>query len=121
MDNLALTWAFQRMRFGKTEMSKRSRFLDELDPGCIESIDRRSRLYSPSVPQRRSAAKRGTPIAGSNGPSYKSGQEVQHPNFGDGIIRKVEGRGEQTKLTVHFRTVGEKKLFAKFARLETLS
>ena len=46
------------------------------------------------------------------------GSQVRHVKFGVGTVRKLEGQGEQAKVTVYFRSVGPKKLLLKFAGLE---
>lgn len=45
------------------------------------------------------------------------GTRVRHPKFGAGVVRRKEGTGEGTKLTVQFERVGIKKLIARFAPL----
>ena len=54
----------------------------------------------------------------SEGLRPKPGQKVRHAQFGVGTVREVDGRGDDMKLTVHFATVGTKKLIAKYARLQ---
>jgi DNA helicase-2/ATP-dependent DNA helicase PcrA len=51
-------------------------------------------------------------------PSYRKGERVVHREFGPGTIRAVSGTGRDLKLTVRFDRWGEKKLIARFARLE---
>ncbi|HUP01736.1 MAG TPA: UvrD-helicase domain-containing protein [Gemmatimonadota bacterium] len=53
-------------------------------------------------------------------PDYRPGERVQHREFGAGTIRTVSGIGRDLKVTVRFdRTaIGEKRLVARFARLE---
>ncbi len=46
------------------------------------------------------------------------GAQVKHVKFGLGTVRRLEGQGDQTKVTVYFRSVGPKKLLLKFAGLE---
>ena len=46
------------------------------------------------------------------------GAQVRHVKFGVGTVRRLEGAGEQAKVTVYFRSVGPKKLLLKFAGLE---
>ena len=46
------------------------------------------------------------------------GSQVRHVKFGVGTVRRLEGQGEQAKVTVYFRSVGPKKLLLKFAGLE---
>lgn len=45
------------------------------------------------------------------------GTRVRHPKFGLGVVRRKEGTGEGTKLTVQFDRSGIKKLIARFAPL----
>ena len=45
------------------------------------------------------------------------GTKVRHPKFGAGVIRRKEGSGEDTKLTIQFERAGIKKLIARFAPL----
>ena len=46
------------------------------------------------------------------------GQQVRHAKFGVGTIRRLEGTGDNQKVSIYFRTVGLKKLLLKFAGLE---
>ncbi|RII28922.1 MAG: ATP-dependent DNA helicase PcrA [Geobacter sp.] len=46
------------------------------------------------------------------------GMKVRHGKFGVGVIRKVEGRGDEQKVIVWFNSVGPKKLLVRFAGLE---
>ena len=49
------------------------------------------------------------------------GTRVRHPQFGVGVVRRNEGTGAGTKLTVQFERAGLKKLIARFAPLEVVS
>jgi DNA helicase-2/ATP-dependent DNA helicase PcrA len=51
---------------------------------------------------------------------FRSGQRVRHPKYGEGIVFRREGDGEDAKLTVQFSGFGVKKLVEKFAQLERL-
>ncbi len=51
-------------------------------------------------------------------PSYRKGERVVHRDFGPGTIHSVSGTGRDLKLTVRFDRWGDKKLIARFARLE---
>ncbi|WP_429886501.1 3'-5' exonuclease, partial [Geoalkalibacter halelectricus] len=46
------------------------------------------------------------------------GARVRHLKFGVGIVRRIEGSGDNQKVTVYFSTAGPKKLLLKFAGLE---
>jgi DNA helicase II / ATP-dependent DNA helicase PcrA len=49
---------------------------------------------------------------------YRVGARVRHAKYGQGMILKVEGAGDEAKLTVSFPGYGQKKFVAKFAALE---
>ncbi|MEK6300816.1 MAG: UvrD-helicase domain-containing protein [Acidobacteriota bacterium] len=46
------------------------------------------------------------------------GSKVRHSKYGNGVVLRVEGAGEEAKLTVSFPGYGQKKFVAKFAALE---
>ncbi len=46
------------------------------------------------------------------------GMQVRHVKFGVGTVRRIEGSGDNQKVTISFRSVGPKKLLLKFAGLE---
>jgi DNA helicase II / ATP-dependent DNA helicase PcrA len=48
----------------------------------------------------------------------RSGQRVRHPKYGEGVVFRREGEGDDAKVTVQFREFGVKKLVEKFAQLE---
>jgi ATP-dependent DNA helicase UvrD/PcrA len=52
------------------------------------------------------------------GSSFRPGQRVKHPKYGEGIVYQREGEGENAKITVQFPRFGLKKLVEKYAHLE---
>jgi DNA helicase II / ATP-dependent DNA helicase PcrA len=50
----------------------------------------------------------------------KQGSRVRHPKYGEGIVFRREGDGDDAKITVQFQEHGVKKLVEKFAQLERL-
>ncbi len=46
------------------------------------------------------------------------GLQVRHIKFGVGTVRRLEGKGDNQKVTVYFHRFGPKKLLVKFAGLE---
>jgi DNA helicase II / ATP-dependent DNA helicase PcrA len=50
--------------------------------------------------------------------SFRPGQRVRHPKYGEGIVFQREGEGETAKITVQFPQFGLKKLVEKYAQLE---
>ncbi len=51
---------------------------------------------------------------------YKVGVRVYHKKFGEGTISNVEQEGDDLKVDILFDKVGNKRLMAKFARLEII-
>ncbi|HEX5235167.1 MAG TPA: UvrD-helicase domain-containing protein [Silvibacterium sp.] len=84
------------------------------------SIDNIARFFSSrGAPAPKSRPRLEIPApTGSTG--VKSGQRVRHPKYGEGIVFRREGDGEDAKITVQFSKFGVKKLVEKFAQLERL-
>ena len=51
---------------------------------------------------------------------FRPGDKVRHPIFGDGIVVKSTGAGDQEQVNVLFGGHGEKKLAVSIARLDKL-
>ncbi len=49
---------------------------------------------------------------------FRPGQRVRHPKYGEGVVYRREGQGEDAKITVQFPGFGLKKLVEKYAQLE---
>jgi DNA helicase-2/ATP-dependent DNA helicase PcrA len=49
---------------------------------------------------------------------FRLGARVRHARYGLGVVLRVEGVGEDAKLTVSFPGFGQKKFVAKYAQLE---
>jgi DNA helicase-2/ATP-dependent DNA helicase PcrA len=54
---------------------------------------------------------------GEDGQTWRTGQVVRHASFGQGVIRKVSGRGHSAKLTIDFLRSGRKRVVARYAGL----
>ncbi|HXR96587.1 MAG TPA: UvrD-helicase domain-containing protein [Terriglobales bacterium] len=67
--------------------------------------------FEPSLQQQRSTA-------GAKLPLSRTGARVRHAKFGVGTVLRVEGEGDQTKLTISFPGYGLKKLVEKMAGLQ---
>lgn len=53
-------------------------------------------------------------VINSSDPSIKKGREVRHNTFGKGVVLGVEGNGDKAKVTVFFKSVGNKKVLASY-------
>jgi DNA helicase-2/ATP-dependent DNA helicase PcrA len=58
--------------------------------------------------------------AGAGSGALREGVAILHERFGRGIVNRVEGSGENTKITVAFDNAGVKQLLMKFARFKIL-
>ncbi|GGJ64199.1 ATP-dependent helicase [Deinococcus aquiradiocola] len=136
MERLFLTAAQNRMQYGKTNAAEDSRFLEELQGG-FDTVDQYGQVqeyrqktwrdYRPTVPARPqpggnaplgSSVKNTSPLTGEL--SYRGGEKVTHPKFGEGQVLAVAGVGDKQEVTVHFPAAGAKKLLVKFANLTRL-
>lgn len=50
--------------------------------------------------------------------SYAEGDRVRHGKFGEGTVTQIVSGGRDYEVTVNFDTVGTKKMFASFAKLQ---
>ena len=109
-NRLVLTRARERSYFGDRRVTLPSRFLSEIPAECF---------VGPEVPGSTSGpvAKR-DPHAVTRTPRFRQGQSVMHDRFGYGTVLRVEGAGEDAKLTVSFPGRGATRLLAKFAGLK---
>ena len=54
--------------------------------------------------------------SGSSFGALKEGCKIEHQRFGVGVVRKIEGQGENAKATVEFQNSGVKQLLLKYAK-----
>lgn len=59
--------------------------------------------------------------SGSSFGALKEGCKIEHQRFGVGIVRKIEGQGENAKATVEFQNSGVKQLLLKYAKYTILN
>ncbi len=147
-DQLVLTCAARRRVFGEYQPAIVSRFLDEIPPALVQRHDVTESSFLSRAggmgardtnwngrpggprPTRRPAAAGRSPDPASqvtpwrdededqSGTGLRPGARVRHPHFGVGTVLSVEGSADDAKVLVRFATVGQKKLVARFARLE---
>ena len=123
-----------RRRFGQRELALPSRFLAEIPEHLLEQRGEAA-AAAPAMPPlfapRRAASRPTRPSAPTAAVSwdddvrqveiaYRPGQRVRHATYGDGVVARVEGHGENLKLAVDFPGRGRKHFLARFARLSPL-
>ena len=114
---LTITYARQRMLYGRTNAALSSRFLKEIPEECVErkgSFHRVPQSYERYKPQPiRELTPKPTPA-----PQYlelNKGDMVNHDAFGRGMVLSVLKMGADALLEIAFDRVGTKKLMAKTA------
>jgi len=115
-DELRLSYARTRTRFGRPTAMAPSRFLAELPPHLLEREEAASSL---AAVREQSGWRRLAEPAAADGPAedFQAGDRVIHPRWGLGtvvICREVEGDQE---LKLAFAGVGLKTVLASYARL----
>ncbi|MEE8299300.1 MAG: UvrD-helicase domain-containing protein [Thermodesulfobacteriota bacterium] len=115
-EKLYLAGASKRMIFGKQQWSIPSRFISELPKELIKWENFEYGLIKETGGSKKSSTK---PISKTrktyeNSGRYKVGQKVAHSSFGEGLIKKVEGSGDEAKVTVFFPGYGLKKIIASY-------
>jgi len=129
-EKLFLSHAYWRNRFGnETKSCLPSRFLEELDEQFVRQEEVRRPRPSESYDGSETRTRRYD--HDDDAPDYENesqdseslgvGKMVKHPQFGLGEIRAIEGRGENTKVTIKFEKVGAKKILLKYGNLQVLS
>ncbi len=124
---LYLVSARQRMLFGRTNINKVSRFVDEIPPELIDHKnvpkgfdyhERRQNLGF-EAPRRADSQRSAYPIRPApqkkEPPSFKTGDRIRHRAFGSGTITKMTPMGGDFLIEVSFETLGAKKLMLRAA------
>jgi DNA helicase-2/ATP-dependent DNA helicase PcrA len=119
MKQLVLTYAEIRRLYGDEKHNAPSRFLREIPAHLIQPVRAgvaHSGFSFPSDAISTAPSRLGGSDSGDG--SFRLGQRVRHPRFGEGTILKFEGSGPNARIQVNFLEVGSKWLVAQYARLE---
>jgi DNA helicase II / ATP-dependent DNA helicase PcrA len=139
-DQLYMVHTFRRSVFGKDEVSRRSRFLDQVPRSVSEhmpatasqsqsgSYRRRGstaaqddiKRYTRTVSSRTSTPTPKPRRAPAAGAQYRAGDRVQHATFGEGIVVGVFLDGDDEELDINFRGKGLKRLSVSYAPLQKI-
>lgn len=117
--NLTITYAKQRMLYGRTNAALPSRFLKEIPENTI--VKKGSYQSAPSyysAPRKTAVSPKvntyTAPLKASC-PELNKGDMVQHTAFGRGMVLSVVKMGGDALLEIAFDQIGTKKLMAKTA------
>lgn len=128
--NLYLSYANSRYRWGKLIYCEESRFINEIDKNfvnitkqveikpIVKDFSKKKIIFKPKGNLKR------IPSSSSNSNSfdinYSEGDKVSHEKFGNGKIVKIEGTNNDARAVVDFLKFGEKNLLLRFAKLNKL-
>jgi DNA helicase-2/ATP-dependent DNA helicase PcrA len=138
---LYLTNAWSRTLFGSTQYNPPSRFLDEI-PGQLLQVaegsrDQRRRRggssdwgwsgtsTTPGLGREqivdaaiRAGQQHRPQPSGAEAMGLRTGDDVRHAKWGEGVVLDIIGSGEKAEAVVRFPSVGEKRLLLSWAPLE---
>ncbi len=133
---LTLTYAKQRMLRGETQYNAISRFIKEIPVELMDNRPPKARtenFFSDDYIEKREESAPTTgrkkisfldldSRPGSKAPiatkiDYVVGDRVKHMKFGEGVVTKIEDAPKDKKVTVIFDELGQKVMYAGFARL----
>jgi DNA helicase II / ATP-dependent DNA helicase PcrA len=124
MKTLYMTHARRRRLYADFQENRPSCFLTEIPAKLTQRVGGRSEV-DPSI--RRRSRRSGEALSWSAAEEVRIvpdtedglriGAQVQHTSFGIGVVQRIEGRGDNRKVTVAFRRAGTRKLLLKFAGL----
>src|SRR5271157_1055946 len=124
---LYLANTLSRELYGTRSESRPSRFLAEVDPALIRRVapERLSTPLRPPTPSGTYVDYTDSQLAADDDDAAPDGlgvgARVIHPTFGQGILRRREGRGDAAKAWVDFGRAGVKLLVLKFAKLRPIA
>ena len=122
---LYISYARQRMLYGRTSYNRASRFLDEIPEECIRTgRNAKAKIQSSGYsggfktgtsqiktrPRETVQKPASTPL-----PDLQKGDQIIHTAFGDGLVLNVLKMGGDALIEVAFDQVGTKKLMLKTA------
>ncbi|MCB2427224.1 DNA helicase II [Methylophaga pinxianii] len=111
---LYLLYTESRYLYGQEMHPRPSRFLSELPVERVHQVRSQQNMAASGLTALASRSQ----SADDNG--FRTGQQVMHQKFGQGVIIDTEGNGSHARVHVNFKQAGSKWLVLAYANLETL-
>ena len=111
---LYLLYTESRYLYGQEMHPRPSRFLSEIPAERVHQVRSPQNMAASGLTALASRSQ----SAEDNG--FRTGQQVMHQKFGQGVIIDTEGNGSHARVHVNFKQAGSKWLVLAYAKLETL-
>ena len=111
---LYLLYTESRYLYGQEMHPRPSRFLSEIPAERVHQVRSPQNMAASGLTALASRSQ----SADDNG--FRTGQQVMHQKFGQGVIIDTEGNGSHARVHVNFKQAGSKWLVLAYAKLETL-
>lgn len=117
-EQLYITHCWERTLFGRTNLNQKSRFLEEIPVNLTAGQ---------ATPKKQPGSGTGAGLGNKGNSStltpgqvksFLLGDKVRHVKWGEGVIVKVKGEGDNAEISVAFPSQGIKTLIAQYAPLE---
>jgi DNA helicase II / ATP-dependent DNA helicase PcrA len=116
-ERLYLCHAWSRSLFGQTSYNPPSRFLSEIPPELLRSIEEEE-PESAVIGGRASSIREAVMSQRPQPVEVSAGDTVVHDKWGEGVVLAVSGSGTDAEATVMFEDAGEKRLLLAYAPLK---
>lgn len=119
-DNLFIISAKQRMLYGKTNVNKVSRFIDEISNDHINKYIPKGYTYTNSIREESDVVSNTPikPLSDKNSyieKTFNINDKILHKAFGEGIIINMTSMGNDYLIEIKFDKCGDKKLMLRAA------
>ncbi|WP_417549196.1 DNA helicase II [Methylophaga sp.] len=113
-NTLYLLYTESRYLYGQEMHPRPSRFLSEIPVERLHQVRSQKNMASPGLTAIASRSH------SADDTGFRTGQQVMHQKFGQGVIIDTEGNGSHARVHVNFKQAGSKWLVLAYANLETL-
>ena len=111
---LYLSYASQKAASDRMYGARRSVFLDDLPPELVVYESRKRDFSSRDSDLSADLSSKTPRESGEKGRKLRAGQTVNHSTFGPGIVKRIDGKGNEAVVTVAFFGSGIKKIVASY-------
>ncbi len=111
---LYLSYASLKAASGGTYSTRRSVFLDDLPPEHVVYESRKKEISGQDSDRFSDSSSKTQDESRGEGQRLRPGQRVTHYIFGPGVVKRIEGKGDEAVVTVDFFGSEVKKILASF-------